>query len=98
MVIITGANTGIGKATAMDLAGRGAKVYMACRDHKRCEEARKEIIEKTGNVNVYNRVLDLSSLESVRKFANKFVLNLFYYFITTNDLICNTQLFTSADF
>lgn len=37
VVIITGSNTGIGKETALDLAKRGAKVYMACRDMKRCE-------------------------------------------------------------
>lgn len=38
VVIITGANTGIGKEAAMELAKRGAHVYMACRDMKRCEE------------------------------------------------------------
>lgn len=37
-MIITGANTGIGKETARDLAKRKAIVYMACRDMKRCEE------------------------------------------------------------
>lgn len=38
VVIVTGANTGIGKETAWELARRGAKVYMACRDLKRCEK------------------------------------------------------------
>lgn len=46
---------------------------MACRNFDKCEEARKEIIELTGNKNVFNRELDLSSLESIRKFAEKFL-------------------------
>nr|CAI5845774.1 unnamed protein product [Callosobruchus analis] len=37
VAIVTGANTGIGKETAWELARRGAKVYMACRDMTRCE-------------------------------------------------------------
>lgn len=72
-MIITGANTGIGKQTAIDLARRGAKIYLACRNFDKCEEARKEIIELTGNKNVFNRELDLSSLESVRTFSEKFL-------------------------
>jgi len=39
-VIITGANAGIGKETALDLAGRGARVIMACRDLKKAEIVR----------------------------------------------------------
>ncbi|XP_055918966.1 retinol dehydrogenase 12 isoform X3 [Eupeodes corollae] len=73
VVVITGCNTGIGKETALELARRGAKIYMACRDPVRCEGARLEIIEKTKNENIFNRTLDLGSLESVRKFADKFL-------------------------
>jgi NAD(P)-dependent dehydrogenase (short-subunit alcohol dehydrogenase family) len=39
-VIITGANAGMGKETALDLAGRGARVIMACRDLKKAEIVR----------------------------------------------------------
>ncbi|XP_059621776.1 retinol dehydrogenase 12-like [Phlebotomus argentipes] len=73
VVIITGANTGIGKETALDLARRNAKIYLACRDYDRCEAARQEIIEKTGNTKVYNRHLDLMTLKSVREFAEQFL-------------------------
>ncbi|XP_013115305.2 retinol dehydrogenase 12 [Stomoxys calcitrans] len=72
VVIVTGCNTGIGKETAMELARRGARLYMACRDAARCEAARLEIIEKTQNTNIFNRTLDLSSLSSVRQFAERF--------------------------
>ncbi|XP_044196412.1 retinol dehydrogenase 12 [Thunnus albacares] len=68
-VIITGANTGIGKETARDLAGRGARIIMACRDLERAEEARSDILEDTGNENVVIRKLDLSDTRSIRAFA-----------------------------
>jgi len=44
-------------------------VYMACRDMNRCEKARQDIIRETNNQNIFSRELDLSSLESIRKFA-----------------------------
>ncbi|XP_018328901.1 retinol dehydrogenase 12-like [Agrilus planipennis] len=72
IVIVTGANTGIGKETAWELARRGAKVYMACRDMTRCENAREEIVLDTKNKYVYCRECDLSSLESIRKFVQIF--------------------------
>ncbi|TMW47051.1 hypothetical protein DOY81_007867 [Sarcophaga bullata] len=73
VVIVTGCNTGIGKETALELARRGARLYMACRDAARCEAARLEIIERTQNPNIFNRTLDLSSLSSVRQFAERFL-------------------------
>jgi retinol dehydrogenase 13 len=72
VVIITGANTGIGKETAFELARRKATVYMACRDLTKCGEARKEIILATRNKNVFCRELDLASLQSVRNFVKHF--------------------------
>lgn len=67
--IVTGANTGIGFYTAQDFAKRGAKVILACRDRGRAESAKKKIIETTDNLNVHVRIVDLSSLQSVRDFA-----------------------------
>lgn len=72
VVIVTGCNTGIGKETVLELARRGAKVYMACRDPARCEAARIEIIDRTQNQQLFNRSLDLGSLESVRNFVARF--------------------------
>jgi NAD(P)-dependent dehydrogenase (short-subunit alcohol dehydrogenase family) len=68
-VLITGANAGIGKETAIDLARRGARVIMACRDMKRGEEALNEVAEKTGSSKLVLKQLDLASLASVRTFA-----------------------------
>lgn len=70
-VIITGTTSGIGLETAKELAKREAHVYMACRDMKKCEELRDEIILKSRNKHVYCMECDLSSLESVREFARQ---------------------------
>ncbi|KAK4875262.1 hypothetical protein RN001_011684 [Aquatica leii] len=67
--LVTGANTGIGFYTAQDFAKRGARVILACRDLSKAEEAKSKIIEATGNPNVVVKIVDLSSLASVRKFA-----------------------------
>ena len=48
----------------------GARVIMACRDMKKCEEACAEIIEATYNKKVFCKKLDLASLESIREFAD----------------------------
>ena len=70
-VIITGANTGIGLETAVDLAKRNARVVLACRSVERGETAAVEVKERSGNDNVVFIQLDLASLDSVRKFAAK---------------------------
>jgi retinol dehydrogenase-11 len=60
---------GIGFYTALDFAKRGARVILACRDQPKAEEARLKIIQKTKNVNVLVKHLDLASFQSVRDFA-----------------------------
>lgn len=67
--IVTGANTGIGKSIALDFARRGARVILACRSEARGTAALQEIREKTENSDVHLRLVDLSSLDSVREFA-----------------------------
>ncbi|XP_068454534.1 retinol dehydrogenase 13 [Clinocottus analis] len=68
-VLITGANTGIGKETALDMAKRGARVILACRDMTRACIAADEIRQQSGNGNVVVKKLDLASLQSVRDLA-----------------------------
>jgi NAD(P)-dependent dehydrogenase (short-subunit alcohol dehydrogenase family) len=72
IVIITGANSGIGKETAIDLAKRGGKIYIACRDKKRGEDALTEIREKSESDSIHLLQLDLASMESIRQFSIKF--------------------------
>lgn len=69
VAIITGSNTGIGYETALDFARRGAKVIMACRDLRKAEAAANKIRLETGNNKVEVEHLDMSDLDSVRKFA-----------------------------
>ncbi|KAF6731841.1 Retinol dehydrogenase 11 [Oryzias melastigma] len=69
--IVTGANTGIGKFIALDFARRGARVILACRSESRGTAAVNEIRQITGNADVHLRLLDVSSMASVREFAKK---------------------------
>lgn len=73
VVIVTGANSGIGYETAKDLARRGAKVILACRNEKLGNEAREKIVKYTKNDNVVFMKLDLSSLDSIRSFVRDFL-------------------------
>lgn len=70
--LITGANAGIGKATALGLARMGATIVMVSRNQARGEEARKEIQAQSGNNNVHLLQADLSSQQSVRQLVQDF--------------------------
>ncbi len=72
IVIITGANSGIGKAAALKFAAEGYRVVMACRNMHISARAQKEIIETTKNNNVDLMNLDVSSFKSIRAFCKTF--------------------------
>jgi NAD(P)-dependent dehydrogenase (short-subunit alcohol dehydrogenase family) len=69
LAIVTGANSGLGKVTALELARKGARVVMAVRSTGKGEEAAHEIRHDVPDARVEVRDLDLSSLDSVRAFA-----------------------------
>jgi len=70
--LVTGANSGIGRATAEKLAEKGARVVLLCRDEERCERAKKEIIENAQNEEIFFLLCDLSLMSSVRKAVREF--------------------------
>src|SRR5687767_7896925 len=70
--LITGANTGIGRATASALAGRGGRVVLACRSEEKTRPVIDDIVSATGNNDVDFLPLDLADLDSVRTAAAAF--------------------------
>jgi NAD(P)-dependent dehydrogenase (short-subunit alcohol dehydrogenase family) len=72
IVLVTGANTGMGKAIATELARQGATVVMVARDGHKGEEARAEIAALTGNSSLDLLIADLSSQHAIRQLAQDF--------------------------
>lgn len=71
--VITGANTGIGKITATDLARHGARMILACRSLGKTQPVIDEIKRETGNDNIEFVALDLGDLASVRTAAAEII-------------------------
>jgi len=72
IIIITGANSGIGKAAAIQLAKCGATVVMACRSKERGAQALVDVQSQSNSLKVYLLQVDMSSQESIRQFAREF--------------------------
>ncbi|KAI1284867.1 Retinol dehydrogenase 14 [Halotydeus destructor] len=68
-VVITGGNSGIGKATAIELVKRGARVIIGCRNEKEAMHVVEKISSKGYEGDIKFKHLDLASFASVRKFA-----------------------------
>lgn len=71
-VIITGSNSGIGKAAAVKFAKEGWKVVMACRNLDTSAKARQEIVEASEGGRVELMQLDVSSFDSILSFCDAF--------------------------
>lgn len=72
IVLITGGNSGIGKATAIGIAKTGATVVIGCRNEQKGQAAVEEIKRASGNDKVELLLMDLCSQKSVREAAAEF--------------------------
>jgi NAD(P)-dependent dehydrogenase (short-subunit alcohol dehydrogenase family) len=70
--VVTGGNSGLGLSTARELARAGARVVLACRNLAKGEAARRDIEAAAPGAPLELEELDLSSLDSVRAFAERF--------------------------
>jgi dehydrogenase/reductase SDR family protein 12 len=68
VVVVTGANSGIGKDVATYVAGKGAKLFMLCRSADRAEKAKQEIVTLTGcsDANIEIIVMDVSEMANIK--------------------------------
>lgn len=71
MILVSGSTDGLGKATARELAARGATVLLHGRDRARCEAALREIRQATGNERLRAYLADFSALAEVRRLAEE---------------------------
>lgn len=69
--VVTGCNTGLGYEIALTFARQGAEVWMLCRDAEKAEKAKQEIVQETGNDQVFVELVDFSSLASEKAFVRR---------------------------
>ena len=72
-VLITGANDGIGRATAERLARKGAHLVLACRSETKAQRTADWLVETTGNEHIDTLPLDLADLSSVKAASELFL-------------------------
>ena len=84
VVVVTGANSGIGFDASREFARKGAKVVLACRSQERGQKAVEEIRESLPEAEVELRLLDLADLESVEAFSEGFLEDMGQL-----DILCN---------
>jgi NAD(P)-dependent dehydrogenase (short-subunit alcohol dehydrogenase family) len=71
LVVVTGANSGIGYVTARELARRGGHVVLACRSPERGQAALDRLRDEVPTARAEMRRLDLASLDSIRGFVDE---------------------------
>lgn len=72
-VILTGGSTGIGKQVALELARRGGRIILACRDTDKGGNTAEYIRKESKNNDIHVLHLDLSSFKSVHQFVENFI-------------------------
>jgi NAD(P)-dependent dehydrogenase (short-subunit alcohol dehydrogenase family) len=73
LCLVTGANTGIGRVTALEMARKGFATYLACRSEEKARPVVAAIRSETGNDDVHFHPLNLASLKEVRASAESFL-------------------------
>ena len=71
-VVVTGANSGIGRVTAQEIAKMGAQVVMVCRNKDKAKAVQDDINALTGINNCDLFLCDFSSQDSIRQFSEEF--------------------------
>lgn len=74
VALVTGANTGIGRVTARELASQGAHVFIACRSAERSQPVLDELRTVSGSAAVELLALDLGDFDSIRQCAQSFLV------------------------
>ncbi|HEX7670933.1 MAG TPA: SDR family oxidoreductase [Polyangiaceae bacterium] len=98
VALVTGANTGIGLVTARELAGKGARVFIACRSADKARPAAEQIKSATGRT-VELLDLDLADLDSVRRCAGAFLAkDLPLHLLINNAGLAGARGFTKSGF
>jgi NAD(P)-dependent dehydrogenase (short-subunit alcohol dehydrogenase family) len=100
--IITGANSGIGKAAAIQIAAQGYRVIMACRNRERAEAALADVQSQSGSDAVELMIVDMSSQASICTFADEFktkydVLDVLIHNAAAFDVRAKTRHMTEED-
>jgi NAD(P)-dependent dehydrogenase (short-subunit alcohol dehydrogenase family) len=98
-VLITGANTGIGRVTARELAKRGAHVFVACKSRERSQALLDEVAAIPGAGSIEWLALDLGDLASVRQCAAEFLArNVPLHILINNAGLAGTRGLTKDGF
>ncbi|PWY99142.1 NAD(P)-binding protein [Testicularia cyperi] len=73
VVVVTGGNSGLGETSCLELARKGAKVYMASRTESKADDAISKIKQAVPDADIHFLQLDLTDLTAVRKSAEQFL-------------------------
>ena len=95
--LITGATSGIGEATSLELAKQGANIFFIARNKKKAEFLKETIYKETGKESVYF-IADLSSQDQIKEAASEFLkLNIPLHVLLNNAGIINLERKETVD-